>query len=77
MDSSTPRDIPLTADPNFIPYNSPEYERDEYGNIKIYNPDPNPQAIWQMSGGYSPPEPSIVELREIKDLLKQILNKLR
>lgn len=68
----------LTNDPDFIPYDSLDYERDEHGNIKIYNPEPEPDRnLVFTTGGYSPPEPLIVELREIKDLLKQILNKLR
>lgn len=58
----------------FIPYDSPEYERDAAGNIKIYNPEPEP-TFWYSYNGY-PSEPLLNELIEIKGLLKQILNKL-
>lgn len=61
---------------NFIPYDSPEYERDEYGNIKIYNPEPEP-TYWYSYNGPAPESlPLLNELTEIKNLLKQILNKL-
>lgn len=68
----------VTSDPNFIPWDSPDYERDAQGNIKIYNPEPDPDLNLVFThGGYAPPDPLIVELREIKGLLKQILGKLR
>ena len=61
-------------DSDFIPYDSPEYERDAAGNIKIYNPEPEP-TFWYSYNGY-PSEPLLNELIEIKGLLKQILDKL-
>lgn len=60
---------------DYIPWDSPDYERDEHGNIKIYNPEPEPALVF-TTGGYSPPEPLMVELMEIKSLLKQILKRL-
>ena len=76
-----PEVINDTNDPNYIPYDSPEstpmdaYHESPYyygskGQRCYQNPPPTPKF------DYSPPEPLIIELREIKDLLKEILRKL-
>ncbi len=59
----------------FIPYDSPEYERDEHGNIKIYNPEPELNFSYKLNGLPSDFWPLLTELTEIKNLLKQMLNK--
>ena len=69
-----------TDSSGYIPYDSPEYERDEQGNIKIYNPEsgPGPEFTfsYKLNGVPSELLPLLTELMEIKGLLKQILNKL-
>jgi hypothetical protein len=79
----------IISDTNFTPWDSPEYERDEHGNIKIYDPEPEALDAYHESPyyaghryqnpppfNYSLPKPLIVELMEIKELLEQILTKL-
>lgn len=65
----------ITAPGEYIPYDSPEYVRDEQGNIKIYNPEPAPPILGHMNNYYSS-EPLLKELADIKESLKQILDKL-
>ncbi len=60
----------------FIPYDSPEYERDENGNIKIYNPEPELSFSYKLNGLPSELLPLLSELIEIKSLLKQTLETL-
>ena len=62
---------------DFTPWDSPDYERDAAGNIKIYNPEPEPNYSYTFRGLPFESMPLITELTEIKNLLKQILNKLQ
>lgn len=67
----------LTNDPDFVPYDSPDYERDEHGNIKIYDPEPTTEC--HIVYGYRglPWEFSINPTAILEEeLLKHILRKL-